>query len=116
MKMVVTLIQTMGFLILILGTHTQMLDIPTLVSFVNDHDSYSDYGHGGGSRAVYKIYFGSVPEAKANIQSSKANITSARANIQFAKASIGDPTGECIRTADDTRPANMRVVWIMKIN
>ena len=49
----------------------------------------------------------------ANIQSSTANIASSSANIQTGQANIGPPIDA--RTADETRPGNMRVVYIIKI-
>lgn len=58
---------------------------------------------------------GSIPSAAANIESSSAVLSTTSVDLQKAQADIGLPTGDNVRIATETRPANMRVVYIMKI-
>ncbi len=59
-------------------------------------------------------YHSTTHVSTASIQPSYADISDSQADIQVGYASIGDPVNS--RTAEETRPVNMKVTWIMKIN
>ena len=59
------------------------------------------------------LYTRSTHISYADIQSAKADISDSAAKIQSSFSGIGDPIYS--RVAKETRPANMRVTWIMKV-
>ena len=83
--------------------------------------SHVDAGHGhlhnhlvlsgapfsnGGDHYTYPV------KARASTTTSKANIQASKANIQSSKSNIGGMANGSKGT--ETRPINMRVLWIMK--
>ena len=73
----------------------------------------------GGAISARTVEFGEpefdqTANSYADIQVSYANISLSSANIEMSHAAIGEPRGS--RTASETRPSNMRVTWIIKVN
>ncbi len=90
--------------------HTHSGSYATSTSKNDDFDYHKNDKIG-----VINVGYRSLPRSFTNIQSSSANISTNSANILSSKASIGSPSGKDVHVDTETRPANMRVVWIIKI-
>lgn len=87
------------------------------------NNTYSDYptnsgvydGNGRGAKQQYHVaHSATTSSSKSNIQSSKANIQSSFANIQASSSGMGGVT-DAYRRGGETRPKNMKVIYIMRI-